>query len=62
MRIGYSLLAIVFALLTLVAAQNALLRLITLHWAAAIPPTLVCAGLILLTRWAWRKAGRRGTV
>jgi hypothetical protein len=59
-KIGYSLLVLVSALLALVAAQNAILRLMTLHWAAAILPTLVFVGFFALTRWAWRKAGRRG--
>ena len=59
MRIGYSLLVLVFALLTLVAAQNAILRLITLQWLATILPTLICIGLTVLTRWAWREAGNR---
>ena len=59
MRVGYSLLVLVFALLTLVASQDAILRLITLQWLAAILPTLICIGLAALTRWAWRKAGNR---
>jgi hypothetical protein len=58
MRIGWSLLVLLFALLTVVSAQNVILAVIGLQW-TAIPRALVFAGLFLLTRWAWRKAGRR---
>jgi hypothetical protein len=58
MRIGWSLFTILRALLTLVSAQAVILAAIGLQW-SVIPRALVCVRFFLLTRWTWRKAGRK---
>jgi len=58
MRIGWSLLALLFGLLTFLSALSVIVAAITLQW-TAITRALVCVGLFLLTRWAWLEAKAR---